>query len=673
MTDKKIRIILDSSGAKNNADDLNRSLKSTGKSADDATFALNKMAAIITAVIAAKQVLDYADAWTKLQNQLRRTVDTTEDLAAISGTLLGVANQARSSLESTVDLYTSLYLSTETLGVSQEQLIGVTKTINNLFLESGKSAAESAGAIRQLGQALQSGTLRGDEFNSVAEGAPGILKAIELQTGRTRAQLREMAEDGEITAELIVKSLESYSDEAQKAADITQTTLDQALTTSKNTFTALVGAIDSGAGASKSLAEAIQSVAEALGSPEFINGVKRYSEFFSESLSLGIERVKLDATGLFNIIKAGFTDQTVIGAVNEYTQGLTDLSKAYADAYTKVKTPFSVAPTATAPAAAKSTAATAEFNEKELNKALAAENKRLEIFQREIEGAKSVTDSLKIELDTRIKVSQFYREADLAHNKGILDEERALLNAREQEQIALIDQRRAEDAQRREEQLRQALESTTLEELQKLEIKNIYKEQELVANQVYEEQKNAIAEEGARTRQQIDEMEHAARLQSFANLGQAMLNLGQGQSRKVFEVGKALALAQATVALPSAVIQSYNNAGGYPWGLIPAAAMLATGLKNIQTIKNTKFGGATGGGATAGSGGGGGGASPGLPTTAGSQEQFQQKRVIDIRGIDKDSLITGQQLVDLLKTDDNVVVALNGAQQDARRRGVINA
>ena len=673
MTDKKIRIILDSSGAKRSADDLNKSLKGTGRSADDATFALNKMAAVIGAIIAAKQVLDYADAWTKLQNQLRRTVDTTEQLTSISGTLLGVANQTRSSLESTVDLYTSLYLSTETLGVSQEQLIGVTKTINNLFLESGKGAAESAGAIRQLGQALQSGTLRGDEFNSVAEGAPGILKAIELQTGRTRAQLREMAEDGQITAELIVKSLESYSDEAQKAADITQTTLDQALTTSKNTFTALVGAIDSGAGASKGLAEAIQSVAEALGSPEFIDGVNRYSEFFSESLSLGIQRVKLDAAGLFNIIKAGFTDQTVKNAVDEYTKGLTDLSNAYVDAYTKVNTPFSVVPAAAPQTGGGTAASSPAIDQKEIDDALKAENKRLEIYGREIEGAKSVTESLRVELDTRIKVSQFYREADLAQNKSIFEQERALLNAREQEQIALIDQRRFEDAQRREEQLRQALESTELEEFQKLEIKNLYREQELVANQVYEEQKNAIAEEGVRVRRQIEEMENAARLQSFADLGQAMLNLGQGQSKKVFEVGKALALAQATVALPSAVIQSFKNGGGYPWGLVPAGAMLATGLKNIQTIKNTKFGGGGGGGATVGGGASSGGSGGGLPTTAGSQEQFQQKRVIDIRGIDKDSLITGQQLVDLLTTDDNVVVAFNGAQQDARRRGVINA
>jgi hypothetical protein len=274
-----------------------------------------------------------------------------------------------------------------------------------------------------------------------------------------------------------------------------------------------------------------------------------------------------------------------------------------------------------------------------------------------------------LELDTRTKISQFYRDAKLAEDRGYFEQERAMLNATEQERIALINQREAEDTQRREEQLRQALDHENLLESQKLLIRQAYKDQELAAEQVYEEQRTAIAEEGARTRQQIDEMEKLARMQSFADLGQAMLALGQGQSRKVFEVGKALSLAQATVSLPSAVIKSFENGGGYPWGLVPAGAMLATGLKNIQTIRSTKLGG--GGGAPSISGGSSAGGGGSLPTTSGSQEQFKQKQVIEIRGIDKDSLISGQQLADILSTNDNVIVALNGAQQDAQRRGVI--
>lgn len=290
----------------------------------------------------------------------------------------------------------------------------------------------------------------------------------------------------------------------------------------------------------------------------------------------------------------------------------------------------------------------------------------------EIASAQSVTKQLEAELITRQKVSDFYREARLAKAKGEFEEQRALLKAQEQEKIAVIEQRELEEIQRREDQLRKALDYENLTETQKQQIRAAYREQELAAEAVYEEEKNAIREQGIRTRQQIDELEFKARLTSFGALGNALMQLGEGQSKKVFETGKALALAQAAVALPSAVLESFKNGGGYPWGLIPAGAMLATGLKNIQSIKSAKFGGSTAS-ASVGSGGGGGSSAP-LPTTNGGNgtgETFQQKQVIEVRGVDANSFISGSQLVDILQRDDNVVVALQGAQQDAQRRGVI--
>lgn len=290
----------------------------------------------------------------------------------------------------------------------------------------------------------------------------------------------------------------------------------------------------------------------------------------------------------------------------------------------------------------------------------------------EVASAQSVTKQLEAELITRQKVSDFYREARLAKAKGEFEEQRALLKAQEQEKIAVIEQRELEEIQRREDQLRKALDYENLTETQKQEIRAAYREQELAAEAVYEEEKNAIREQGIRTRQQIDELEFKARLTSFGALGNALMQLGEGQSKKVFETGKALALAQAAVALPSAVLESFKNGGGYPWGLIPAGAMLATGLKNIQSIKSAKFGGSTAS-ASVGSGGSGGSSAP-LPTTNGGNgtgETFQQKQVIEVRGVDANSFISGSQLVDILQRDDNVVVALQGAQQDAQRRGVI--
>ena len=66
-------------------------------------------------------------------------------------------------------------------------------------------------------------------------------------------------------------------------------------------------------------------------------------------------------------------------------------------------------------------------------------------------------------------------------------------------------------------------------------------------------------------------------------------------SKTMFKVNKALALANAVVTLPSAVVKAIENGGGLPWGAIPGAITLAAGLAQIQAIRSTSFEGGGGG------------------------------------------------------------------------------
>ena len=93
--------------------------------------------------------------------------------------------------------------------------------------------------------------------------------------------------------------------------------------------------------------------------------------------------------------------------------------------------------------------------------------------------------------------------------------------------------------------------------------------------------------------------------------GASMLSNLSKTNRAAFEVQKAFALANAAVTLPSAVMKSFDNGGGYPWGLIPAGLMLATGLQQINSIRSTSFGG---GGTPASIGGS---TSPAAPVASG--------------------------------------------------------
>ncbi|MEZ1441129.1 tape measure protein, partial [Pseudomonas shirazica] len=83
-----------------------------------------------------------------------------------------VAQNARSSLEGTAELYQRIAASTGDLGVNQQQVVQVTQNISKAMSASGVSAAAAEGALVQLGQAFASGVLRGQELNSVLEQAP---------------------------------------------------------------------------------------------------------------------------------------------------------------------------------------------------------------------------------------------------------------------------------------------------------------------------------------------------------------------------------------------------------------------------------------------------------------------------------------------------------------------
>lgn len=815
MTDKKIRIILDSRSAEKNAKDLDKAVVGVGKSADRTGFSMNKLAAAIAAALSVGAVIGYVDAWTKVENQLKRTTSSSDELLKVSAELLGVANDTRSSLSTTADLYTSLTVSTKALGVSQKDVIGVTKTINNLFLESGKGASETAGAVRQLGQALESGALRGDEFNSVAEGAPGILRAIEQQTGKTRGELRELAADGEITAELIVTSLRNYSDEAQKAADKTTRTFEQSAVVARNNATAFIGA-------SQALGEAVRlagdgivlisenldklatvaGAAAALYVARLIPSVVASTTAFAASTAQSIAYQSALAR-MAGISTTAAAAQTALAAASRAASasmaflggplGVVFLAAtalvyftSQADSAKKATDALSISTanlTKNEAAAAKlrvndaidaqseklqqlsdnvklyqgrlkaisdlggeNSKAFAETNEKlieakgrydevsksvnqlkdkwiELNniqngiqflspgapsglvdegesekdrkarerreakgredaeRAAAEEARNRENAAREIDSARSVTESLKLELETRLQISQAYRDVQGREDKESYDYQRALLEASLLEQKALVVQRYTEDKQRRNEQLRQSLEDKTIEGDEKILLQMEYDAQEKIAADLKKQELTAIHEKGKAAREEIDKQERENRISAALSIGGSLMQIFDGHSKRAFNASKKLAIASATVDGVRSAISAWRSGmeTGGPWAPLVAAAYTAASLAKtsgmISSLKSASYSGG-GGGSVGGGGGaipniGGGGGSPSINTNVGSQqEQIQQRRIYDFRNIKASDKIPVSALAELLE-DDGAVVVLESARDDAARRGVI--
>jgi len=107
-----------------------------------------------------------------------RYADSSEEFhSALEGVRV-IATQTTTSLESTANLYARISQAGKDLGVTQEQALEVTRAINQSIQISGGSAASADAAITQMIQALQSGVLRGEEFNSMMEQAPRLTTAL---------------------------------------------------------------------------------------------------------------------------------------------------------------------------------------------------------------------------------------------------------------------------------------------------------------------------------------------------------------------------------------------------------------------------------------------------------------------------------------------------------------
>ena len=105
-------------------------------------------------------------------------------------------------------MYARLSRSTTQLALSQRDLLGVTETVSQALVVSGSTAQEASAAMIQLGQALASNRLQGDEFRSLSEQAPALTRAIAAELGITLGELRQFSRDGKLTTQVLVEALQ---------------------------------------------------------------------------------------------------------------------------------------------------------------------------------------------------------------------------------------------------------------------------------------------------------------------------------------------------------------------------------------------------------------------------------------------------------------------------------
>lgn len=205
-----------------------------------------------------------ADEFNGLRARMQLVVGEGPALEQAMAGVQAIALSTGSALSETGRLFTRIAEAGKTLGVGMAESLAITETISQAIQISGESADSSRAAIQQLVQGLQSGVLRGEEFNSVMEQAPRLAQALAAGLGVTTGELRKLAEAGALSSETVIKTLQGQGTAIQAEFAQLPPTIGRALESLKTNFSVYIGEVDAASGASATAASAIKLVGENL-------------------------------------------------------------------------------------------------------------------------------------------------------------------------------------------------------------------------------------------------------------------------------------------------------------------------------------------------------------------------------------------------------------------------
>lgn len=436
------------------------------------------------------ELAQIADNFQNISAQVNLVSNDSKELYEALEGVRQVATRTTSSLEATANLYARINQAGKDLGVTQKQALQITEAINQSIQISGGSAASADAAITQLIQGLQSGVLRGEEFNSMMEQAPRLTTALADSLNVTKGELRAMAGEGKLTAEVVIKALKEQSAVIAEEYTKIPTTIGGALTNLKTNFTMLIGEIDSTNAASKGIVSTLLMLSENLDVLKTLfNDVAQVAAYFSDRLDKTdpstIEAVKNAIVTAYDALKTLISTLTEVGdtindvfftgldvlfnwggaidGTSEKVNGLAVLINglavaigALSDGTKAIGIGVSLLVGAYYDVAAAATYYTKMFTWGDVRKKLEDDYKAL-TEQRDKYYAKAKEDALNFESDTQKALDNSVLNAEQANQKKVENSKKALQDILDAE--AKADQQLADNATKKTELDKQLIEA----------------------------------------------------------------------------------------------------------------------------------------------------------------------------------------------------------------------
>jgi len=218
-------------------------------------FTVNFLAGLVQNAIQAADEVKAVDARLKLAS------NSVSEYAKAWGGVRDIAFSAGTAVAANVALVARISDPVKAMGGSQQDVLALTREVNDSLRISNASTAEGSAAMLQFAQAMGAGVLQGEELNSVLENAPRLAKAIADGLGMTTGELKSLGAQGVLTSQQVFKALQSQQGALADEASRLPLTVGMAWTNAQEGVKQYIGQLDKSTGASTGLATALNTVA----------------------------------------------------------------------------------------------------------------------------------------------------------------------------------------------------------------------------------------------------------------------------------------------------------------------------------------------------------------------------------------------------------------------------
>lgn len=244
---------------------VKRNLDEVGKSAKEGGTSIEGLKGALEALVAGEithKLIEMADAFTEMQNRLRIVTTGVENLNAVQERLLEISRNTHTDLGENAELFTRFAQAAEKLGLSQKDALDFTDELNKAVEVSGGNAKQAEAGLLDLAKAMATGRLEGRQLVGLLRDLPSAAEIIAKSLGVTTTQLLLLGQEGQLTADKIVKAFHAAGPALDAAMGRRIDTIGESFQSLSNQVGLTVGSFLSAAGGAGTLVDVIDSLTD---------------------------------------------------------------------------------------------------------------------------------------------------------------------------------------------------------------------------------------------------------------------------------------------------------------------------------------------------------------------------------------------------------------------------